>query len=71
MILQFQKAHVLKIQNKEKEYLNKLDVLYEDKFKGVVSEETYKRIASETIIHTPEARRKISSSILTLYVIGK
>ena len=25
-----------------------LDVLYEDKFKGIVSEETYKRIASET-----------------------
>ena len=35
-------------QNKEKEYLNKLDVLYEDKFREIVSEETYKRIANET-----------------------
>ncbi len=33
---------------KEKEYISKLDSLYEDKFKGLVSEETYKRIANET-----------------------
>ena len=38
----------MELQKKEKEYLSKLDVLYEDKFKGIVSEETYKRIASET-----------------------
>lgn len=28
--------------------MNKLDVLYEDKFRGIVSEETYKRIANGT-----------------------
>lgn len=42
------KEKIIELQKKEKEYLNKLDVLYEDKFRGVVSEETYKRIASET-----------------------
>ena len=42
------KERITELQNKEKEYLNKLDVLYEDKFRGIVSEETYKRIASET-----------------------
>ena len=42
------KERITELQNKEKEYLNKLDVLYEDKFRGIVSEEIYKRIASET-----------------------
>ena len=42
------KDKIMELQKKEKEYLNKLDVLYEDKFRGVVSEETYKRIANET-----------------------
>ena len=42
------KDKIMELQKKEKEYLSKLDVLYEDKFKGIVSEETYKRIASET-----------------------
>ena len=42
------KDKIIELQNKEKEYLNKLDILYEDKFRGIVSEETYKRIASET-----------------------
>ena len=42
------KEKISELQNKEKEYLNKLDVLYEDKFRGIVSEETYKRIANET-----------------------
>ena len=42
------KERITELQNKEKEYLNKLDVLYEDKFRGIVSEETYKRIANET-----------------------
>lgn len=42
------KEKITELQNKEKEYLNKLDVLYEDKFRGIVSEETYKRIANET-----------------------
>ena len=42
------KDKITKWQNKEKEYLNKLDALYEDKFRGIVSEETYKRIAYET-----------------------
>ena len=39
---------ITELQKKEKEYLNKLDALYEDKFRGIVSEETYKRIANET-----------------------
>ncbi len=43
-----QQDTIKELQNKEKEYLNKLDVLYEDKFKGIVSEETYKRLANET-----------------------
>ena len=42
------KDKIMELQKKEKEYLSKLDVLYEDKFKGIVSEEAYKRIASET-----------------------
>lgn len=42
------KDKIMELQKKEKEYLSKLDVLYEDKFKGIVSEETYKRITSET-----------------------
>ena len=42
------KEKITELQNQEKEYLNKLDVLYEDKFRGIVSEETYKRIANET-----------------------
>lgn len=35
-------------ESKEKEYLRKLDMLYEEKFKGMVSDEVYKRIANET-----------------------
>lgn len=33
---------------KEKEYLGKLDMLYEDKYKGMISDEMYKRIANDT-----------------------
>ena len=33
----------MELQKKEKEYLSKLDVLYEDKFKGIVSEETLQK----------------------------
>jgi len=39
---------IKELELKEKEYISKLDILYEDKFKGIVSEETYKRIASDT-----------------------
>ncbi len=43
---------------KEKEYLNKLDTLYEDKFKGLISEEMYKRIANETEILLTKLRKE-------------
>ena len=41
-------SQIKQLETKEKEYINKLDMLYEDKFKSLVSEETYKRIANET-----------------------
>lgn len=33
---------------REKEYVSKLDMLYQDKFKGVISEETFTRITKDT-----------------------
>ncbi len=36
------------LRKREKEYVSKLDMLYQDKFKGVISEETYTRIAKDT-----------------------
>ena len=54
------------MQNKEKEYLNKLDVLYEDKFKGIISEETYKRIANDTegLLKKIKGRKIIDCKVL-------
>ena len=54
------KEKIIELENKEKEYVNKLDVLYEDKFRGIVSEETYKRIASETEKLLTKIRSEIS-----------
>ena len=48
------------MENKEKEYLNKLDMLYEDKFKGLVSDEMYKRIANDTEVLLQEIRKEIN-----------
>ena len=45
---------------KEKEYLRKLDMLYEDKFKGMVSDEMYKRIANETEVLLSKLRSEIN-----------
>ena len=36
------------LENKIKEYLSKIDMLYEDKFRGNISNETYKRLSLET-----------------------
>jgi len=33
---------------REKEYVSKLDMLYQDKFKGIISESTFTRIAKDT-----------------------
>lgn len=54
------KEKITELENKEKEYLNKLDMLYEDKFKGLVSDEMYKRIANDTEILLQETRKKIN-----------
>lgn len=54
------KEKITELENKEKEYLNKFDMLYEDKFKGLVSDEMYKRIANDTEILLQEARKKIN-----------
>ncbi len=49
-----------KLEMKEREYLNKLDMLYEDKFKGLISTEMYKRIANDTEILLSNLRKEIS-----------
>lgn len=36
------------LENKIKEYISKIDMLYEDKFKGNISDVTYKRLSEET-----------------------
>ena len=36
------------LENKIKEYISKIDMLYEDKFRGNISNETYKRLSVET-----------------------
>ncbi len=50
---------VKELESKEKEYLRKLDMLYEDKFKGLVSDEMYKRIANETEVLLSKLRNEI------------
>ena len=41
-------VRIFDLERKEKDLLEKLDMLYEDKFRGLVSDEMYKRIANET-----------------------
>lgn len=36
------------LENKVKEYISKIDMLYEDKFRGNISDVTYKRLSQET-----------------------
>ena len=54
------KEKIIELENKEKEYLSKLDMLYEDKFKGLISEEMYKRIANDTEILLTKLRGEIN-----------
>jgi hypothetical protein len=51
---------IKELESKEKEYLNKLDMLYEDRFKGMVSDETYKRIANDTEVLLNKIRSEIN-----------
>jgi DNA invertase Pin-like site-specific DNA recombinase len=51
---------IKELEAKEKEYLNKLDMLYEDRFKGMVSDETYKRIANDTEVLLNKIRSEIN-----------
>ena len=52
-------ARISDLEKKEKELLNKLDMLYEDKFRGLVSDEMYKRIANETEVLLTKSRTEI------------
>ena len=54
------KKKINELQNKEKEYLSKLDMLYEDKFKGIVSDEMYKRIANDTEVLLSKLRTEVN-----------
>ena len=54
------KEKINELQNKEKEYLSKLDMLYEDKFKGIVSDEMYKRIANDTEVLLSKLRTEVN-----------
>lgn len=51
---------IKELESKEKEYLRKLDMIYEDKFKGLVSDEMYKRIANETEVLLSKLRSEIN-----------
>lgn len=42
------KEKIRYLENKIKEYISKIDMLYEDKFRGNISEATYKRLSQET-----------------------
>ena len=42
------KEKIKYLENKIKEYISKIDMLYEDKFKGNISDTTYKRLSHET-----------------------
>ena len=52
-------ARIFDLEKKEKDLLNKLDMLYEDKFRGLVSDEMYKRIANETEVLLTKSRTEI------------
>lgn len=42
------KEKIKYLENKIKEYISKIDMLYEDKFRGNISDATYKRLSQET-----------------------
>ena len=42
------KEKIKYLENKIKEYISKIDMLYEDKFRGNISDVTYKRLSEET-----------------------
>ncbi len=42
------KEKIKYLENKIKEYISKIDMLYEDKFRGNISDVTYKRLSQET-----------------------
>ena len=42
------KEKIKYLENKIKEYISKIDMLYEDKFRGNISETTYKRLSQDT-----------------------
>ena len=42
------KEKIRYLENKIKEYISKIDMLYEDKFRGNISDVTYKRLSQET-----------------------
>ena len=52
-------ARIFDLEKKEKDLLNKLDMLYEDKFRGLISDEMYKRIANETEALLTKSRTEI------------
>ena len=52
-------ARIFDLEKKEKDLLNKLDMLYEDKFRGLISDEMYKRITNETEALLTKSRTEI------------
>ena len=49
------------LRKQEKDFIGKLDMLYQDKFNGIVSEEMYLRISRETEKSLVRTREKIQS----------
>ena len=47
------------LNKKIKEYNAKIDMLYDDKFKGIISEDTYKRLSRETEILLNQSKARI------------
>ncbi len=49
------------LRKQEKDFISKLDMLYQDKFNGIISEEMYLRISRETENSLARTREKIES----------
>lgn len=49
------------LRKQEKDFISKLDMLYQDKFNGIVSEEMYVRISRETENSLARTREKLQS----------
>ena len=54
-----EKEQLNELKKQEKEYMSKLDMLYQDRFKGLISEETYLRIVKNTENSLNKIRNKI------------